>query len=236
MKVLAIIPARSGSKGVKDKNVRKLGNKPLIAYSIDAAKQSEFVSELVVSTDSELYAAVARDLGAEVPFIRPAELATDEAASIDVIVHALEFLNKQGKDFDAVCLLQPTSPFRPSGVIDHAIRVFNASGADALISVLPVPHEFNPHWIFEPDEINMLRIATGETEIIKRRQELPPAFYRDGSLYITKTNVILQKKSLYGEKLAFIVSNPSFYVNIDTEKDWLIAEEKLALVKDQLSS
>lgn len=230
MKVLAIVPARSGSKGVKDKNVRMLGDKPLLAYSISVAKQSKLISELVISTDSEEYAQVARAYGAEVPFLRPEALSTDKAASIDVIIHVLEFYQQHGKSFDAVCLLQPTSPFRPVGLVDQAIEQFVKTNADALVSVLPVPHEYNPHWTFEPNAENMLHIATGEADIIKRRQDLPTAYYRDGSIYITKSEVILEKRSLYGSKLSYIVNDPAFYVNIDTENDWLKAEEKLKTI------
>lgn len=234
MKILAIIPARSGSKGVKNKNIRKLGDKPLLAYSISVAKQSKFISKLVISTDSEEYAQVARNYGAEVPFLRPKALSTDKAASIDVIVHALEFYQQKEQSFDAVCLLQPTSPFRPVGLVDQAIEQFVQTNADALVSVLPVPHEYNPHWTFKPNAENMLHIATGETEIIKRRQDLPTAYYRDGSIYITKSEVILEKRSLYGSKLSYVVNDPAFYVNIDTENDWLKAEEKLNKIKSMI--
>lgn len=230
MKILAIIPARSGSKGVKDKNIRLLADKPLIAYSIGAALQSKLISKTIVSTDSPEYAEVAKKYGAEVPFLRPDYLATDTASSIDVVIHVLEFLSSNNMHFDAVCILQPTSPFRKAGFIDKAIEQFINSKADALISVLPVPHEYNPHWTFEPNEDNLLKIATGEKEIIRRRQELPHAYFRDGSFYITKTDIVLNKKSLYGETLSYIVNDLELYVNIDTEIDWKKAEEKVNLL------
>lgn len=232
LKILALIPARSGSKGVLDKNIRMLGQKPLIAYSIEAALRSSSINRTIVSTDSEIYSAIAKNFGAEVPFIRPAYLAEDNTASIDVVVHALEYLSEKGDYFDAVCLLQPTSPFRTKDFIERALEQFMHSGADALISVLPVPHEYNPHWIFEPTKDNYLKIATGEDTIIKRRQELPPAFIRDGSIYITKTTVLLNKKSFYGDKLSYIINDPNLSVNIDTEQDWKKAEEKLYLLQD----
>jgi len=230
LKILAIIPARSGSKGVKDKNIRLLADKPLIAYSIGAALQSKLISKTIVSTDSPEYAEVAKKYGAEVPFLRPDYLATDTASSIDVVIHVLEFLSSNNMHFDAVCILQPTSPFRKAGFIDKAIEQFINSKADALISVLPVPHEYNPHWTFEPNEDNLLKIATGEKEIIRRRQELPHAYFRDGSFYITKTDIVLNKKSLYGETLSYIVNDLELYVNIDTEIDWKKAEEKVNLL------
>jgi len=232
LKILALIPARSGSKGVLDKNIRMLGQKPLIAYSIEAALKSSSINRTIVTTDSEVYGSIAKNFGAEVPFIRPAYLAEDNTASIDVVLHALEYLFEKGDHFDAVCLLQPTSPFRTEDLIERAVEQFTDSGADALISVLPVPHEYNPHWIFEPTEDNYLTIATGEETIIKRRQDLPPAFIRDGSIYITKTSVLLGKKSFYGDKLTYIVNDPNLSVNIDTEQDWKKAEEKIYLLQD----
>jgi N-acylneuraminate cytidylyltransferase len=233
LKILALIPARSGSKGVLDKNIRMLGQKPLIAYSIEAALKSKSILRTIVSTDSEVYAGISKNFGAEVPFIRPAYLAEDNTASIDVVLHALEYLSEKGDHYDAVCLLQPTSPFRSNDLIDRAIEKFIESNADALISVLPVPHEFNPHWTFEPTKDNYLKIATGESSIIKRRQDLPPAFIRDGSIYITKTSVLLGQKSFYGDQLTYIINDPALSVNIDTEHDWKKAEEKLHLIQDK---
>jgi CMP-N,N'-diacetyllegionaminic acid synthase len=123
-------------------------------------------------------------------------------------------------------LLQPTNPFRENGFIDQAIEKFTASKADSLVSVLSIPHEFNPHWAFEENENGLLQIATGEERIIPRRQDLPKAYFRDGSIYITKTSVI-KKDSLYGNSIAYIHSNPEWHVNIDTMEDWEKAETLL---------
>ena len=225
MKILAIIPARGGSKGVPRKNVRLLGNKPLIEYSIDAAIESNVFEKIVVSTDDEEIAIAAEIAGCKPPFIRPTELAQDDSTSISVVLHAINFFEQQNIFFDAVCLLQPTSPFREKGFINKAINVFKETNSDSLISVLPVPHEYNPHWVFE--ELNgTLKISTGDETIIPRRQELPKAYHRDGSLYITKTET-LKKESFFGKKLSYIESNKEFYVNIDTFKDWEMAEKLL---------
>lgn len=224
MKVLAIIPARGGSKGVPDKNIRLLRGKPLITYTISAALQSQLLSKVIVSTDSEKIAEIATRWGADVPFIRPDELAQDNTPTLPVLQHALQFLAKHNEYFDAVCLLQPTSPFRPSGFIDDAIRTFTIKDTDALVSVLPVPDEYNPHWAFISDNNGLLSIATGEKQIIPRRQDLPKAYFRDGALYLTKTNVLLKKNSIYGDSLSYIVSDPRHYVNIDTPQDWDKAE------------
>lgn len=226
MKVLAIIPARGGSKGVPGKNIKNLGNKPLLAYTIDAANQSKLLTKVILSTDDNDIIACAKNYNVEIPFVRPEHLATDTAKSIDVVKHAVEFLESQGEFYDAVCLLQVTSPFRENGIIDLAIQKFKDTGADALISVLPVPHEYNPHWTFEVSCNGNLKIATGESEIISRRQELPMAYHRDGSIYITKTEYI-KKGTFYGESLTYIESNPNFHVNIDTLQDWEKAEKMI---------
>lgn len=227
MKILALIPARGGSKGVPGKNSKLLGEKPLIAYSIESAMACDQLTATIVSTDDEHIADISRKWGAEVPFLRPSELATDEAKSIDVVIHALDFLSAHHRQFDAVCLLQPTSPFRQKGFIDECITAFKQQQVDTLISVLPVPHEHNPHWVFEPDATGLLTIATGDETIISRRQDLPKAYFRDGSVYITKTSVLLNQQSFFGQTIGYIVSNPEHYVNIDTPEDWLMAESKL---------
>lgn len=233
MKILGIIPARGGSKGVPGKNYKVLGDIPLLAYSAMAAHRSDLLYKTILSSDDETIINVAKIYYLEIPFIRPKELATDTASSIEVVKHAVEYLEANGEFYDAICLLQPTSPFREKGFIDKAIQKFIQSEADALISVLPVPHEFNPHWTFEPNEKGFLAIATGDKEIIKRRQDLPKAFFRDGSIYITKTEII-KNGSFYGNSLAYIESNPNLYVNIDTPDDWKKAEAKLPLIKDLL--
>ena len=193
---------------------------------MEAALESRLISRVMVSTDSEVYAGIARLAGAEVPFIRPEHLSADHTPSIDVVIHALEYYAGNGENFDAVCILQPTSPFRKRGAVDHAIARFTESGADALVSVIPVPHEYNPHWTFEPADNGFLRIATGEKEIIRRRQALPPAYIRDGSIYLTKTEVVLHQKSLYGSSISYVENDPESHVNIDTETDWQKAELK----------
>jgi len=226
MRILGLIPARGGSKGVPKKNIKLLGKKPLLEYTIDDAKNSKFLTEIVISTDDEEIAIAAEIAGCKPPFLRPSALAQDTSTSLEVVQHAITFFECQNIFFDAVCLLQPTTPFREKGSIDKAIGKFITAKADCLISVLPIPHEYNPHWAFEENENGMLRIASGEDSIIPRRQELPIAYHRDGSIYITKTEVI-KKGSLYGKSIAYIESNPKFYVNIDTMKDWVLAEELL---------
>lgn len=226
MRIVAIIPARGGSKGISKKNIKLLGGKPLLQYTVDSSKHSKLLTKTILSSEDEAIISIAKELDIEVPFVRPKELAADDAKSIDVIKHAINFLESKGEYFDAVCVLQPTSPFREKHFIDLAIQKFIISKVDTLLSVQKVPHEYNPHWVFEETEDGGLRIATGENEIISRRQELPNAYHRDGALYLTKIDYI-KKGTLYGPKLGYIESNPDLYVNIDTQENWIMAEHKL---------
>lgn len=226
MRVLGIIPARGGSKGIPGKNIRLLNGKPLLAYTFEAAKKAKNITRLVLNTDDEEIARVGMQLGLVLPFLRPSELAQDNTPTLPVVQHMIAELEKENEYFDAVCLLQTTSPFRAEGMIDAAIEKFIQSGADSLVSVQLVPHEYNPHWVFEPNEEGMLKIATGESEIIGRRQDLPEAFIRDGALYITRTEV-LKQGSLYGDTTAYYLHTPPFHVNLDTENDWKEAERLL---------
>jgi CMP-N,N'-diacetyllegionaminic acid synthase len=224
MKILALIPARGGSKGVPKKNSKLLNGLPLIAYTIKAALDAKQITAIAVSSDMDEILDIAKEYAIET-IKRPAELALDTSASIDVVLHALDYFEKENNYFDAVLLLQPTAPFREKGFIDKAIAHFKLTDADTLLSVLEVPHEYNPHWTFEQKN-DQLVIATGEEEIIKRRQDLPKAFFRDGSIYITKTQLLQSKKSFYGSSIVSIESNPDYYCNIDTPKDWEIATVK----------
>lgn len=227
MQILGIIPARGGSKGVPGKNIKLLNGKPLLQYTAEIALESQYLTAVILSSDDTQIVKVAKSLGIQVPFLRPQELALDTTPTIDTIIQALQWYENQAILFDAVCLLQVTSPFRTVEFLDKAIEKFITSGCDSLVSVQKVPHEYNPHWTFELNSEGNLRIATGEVQIINRRQELPDTYHRDGSIYITKTEVLLQKHSLYGKSISFIESPPEFYVNIDTLADWEKAEQMI---------
>lgn len=227
MRILGLIPARGGSKGVPGKNIKFLNGKPLLQYTVDAAKQSKDLSKVILSSDNDAIIEVAKGLGLEVPFKRPADLAQDKSPTLPVILHALEYLENQGEHFDAVCLLQVTCPFKTGDFIDKAIKKFEDSNADALVSVQEVPDKFNPHWIFKENIEGNLKLFSNDEKIISRRQDLPKAYHRDGLIYITKTEVLKKQQSLYGDTLAFIISPPEFNVNIDTLEDWEKAENML---------
>lgn len=227
MNILGIIPARGGSKTVPGKNIKNLAGKPLLQYTVDVAKASKNISKLILSSDDDAIINVANQLNLEVPFIRPSDLAQDNSPTLPVIQHALNFYKNEGIHFDAVCLLQVTSPFKTTEFIDKAIEKFIESKADALVSVKKVPHEYNPHWTFKVNNSDCLEISTGEETIIGRRQDLPVSYHRDGILYLTKTNVLLEQNSLYGDTLAYIESPSNVNVNIDTKDDWKKAEDYL---------
>ncbi len=224
MRILAIIPARGGSKGVPRKNIKLLNGKPLMQYTIDVAQQANGVDRVFFSSEDDEMIEAATSMGVDVPFKRPDQLASDSAGTLEVLQHVVKELAKNGDQYDAVCLLQVTYPFRKSSDIENAIEKFSNGNYDSLISVKEVPHEFNPHWVFEENQQGGLSIATGEKQIIKRRQELPPAFIRDGSIYITSIKILMEENSLYGDSIGFVKSDPERYVNIDTMKDWEIAQ------------
>ena len=225
MKILGIIAARGGSKGIPGKNIKELHGKALIYYSIEAANQSRLLSKLVLSSDDDAIIKVAKKMGVAVPFKRPSELAEDDTPSIAVVKHALEYLKEEGENYDAVCLLQPTTPFRRETLIDEAIAKFMEEKFDSVISVREIPADYNPHWAFEEKE-GELKIATGEKVPIPRRQELPKAYHRDGAIYVTRSDVIM-RDSLLGEKTGFVDTTNDPYVNIDTHEDWKKAENIL---------
>jgi CMP-N-acetylneuraminic acid synthetase len=224
MRVLALIPARGGSKGVPRKNIRTLGGKPLIGHTIDAARKTKRIERVVVSTEDDEIAEVAVSLGAEVPFLRPTRLAQDDTPMFPVVVHALEAVIAGGWTPDAVCLLQPTFPFRRPEDIDACIDAVEALRADCVISVHRVPDDFNPHWVYFERADGSLQLSTGESEPIPRRQELPSAFHRSGAVYVSRTSTITGHGSLYGDRVVGYETTTESSCNIDTPEDWNRAE------------
>lgn len=228
MRVLGLIPARGGSKGVPRKNVRLLGGKPLIEYTVEAALRARRVNRVLVSTEDAKIASVAKSLGAEVPFLRPASLAQDDTPMLPVITHATEAVIAEGWVPDVICLLQPTFPFRPPEAIDACIELLEAQAADCVITVHRVPAHFNPHWVYFERPDGSLQLSTGESEPIPRRQALPPAFYRSGAVYVTRTATITKHDSLYGDRVVGYETPAESSCNIDTMDDWARAETLVA--------
>jgi CMP-N-acetylneuraminic acid synthetase len=209
---------------VPRKNIQMLAGKPLIGYTIDVALRASHIDRVVVSTEDDEISDAAKALGAEVPFKRPASLAQDDTPMLPVVVHALRSMSSAGWRPDLVCLLQPTFPFRRASDIDACIEALDAQRADCVISVHRVPHHFNPHWVYFQQPDGSLRLATGGLEPISRRQELPAAFHRSGSIYVSRTVIILERGSLYGERVFGYETSSEESCNIDTAADWERAE------------
>lgn len=224
MRVLGLVPARGGSKGVFRKNVRPLCGRPLIAYTAASALAARSLTRVVLSTEDDEIACVGRALGLDVPFMRPPELARDHTPMLPVVQHTIRQLEAAGDRFDAVCLLQPTNPLRRPDDIDACVSKLVETGADCVVTVLPVPTEYNPHWVYFASADGLLHLSTGAATLIPRRQELPPAYHRDGSVYVTRRDVVMDRSSLYGERIAGHPMDPARSVNIDNAEDWTRAE------------
>lgn len=227
MNILAVIPARSGSKSVPDKNIRKMNGKPMLAYSIDHAKKSKWINRVVVSTDSEKYAEIARAYGAEVPFLRPAEYAEDNSLDIDVFYHVLTELKKrEGYEADIVVHLRPTCPFRRVEDIDAMITwMISDSDCDCVRSITPAKEIPYKMWL-QGENRKITPFVSDIPECYNMpRQKLPKVYYQNASIDIIRSRVILEEHSMtghviYGYEMADIY-------DIDTEEEWKTAEEKL---------
>jgi CMP-N-acetylneuraminic acid synthetase len=232
VRILGLIPARGGSKSIPRKNIKDLCGKPLLQYTAEAALSSTLLTKVILSTEDKEIAEVGKRCGLEVPFLRPVELAGDETPTLPVVQHALQWFEDRKEHFDAVCLLQPTNPLRGADIIDACIKQLEESGADAVVTVLPVPAEYNPHWVYFQGDYGHLYLSTGEKTPISRRQDLPAAFHREGSVYVIHYKVVMQKSSLYGDRLIGFPIDPENSVNIDTPEDLRRAE--LLLKKNEI--
>ena len=224
--VLAIVPARGGSKGIPRKNLRLLFGEPLIVHTLEAALSSTCISRLIVSTDDPEIADVARGMGVEVPFMRPQALASDTTSQVEVAVHALEFFAHAEKtSFDIVLLLQPTSPLRTADDIDASLEILVSTGADSVISFYQVEsgHPYYMYTIEDKKPIPLLTVPTQNT----RRQDFPPVYVRNGAIYATRSSVLFQYHNFYGEDVRAYIMPFERSINIDTEVDLLLAQALL---------
>jgi len=228
MLVLGLIPARGGSKGVPRKNARLLCGKPLLAYTAEAALAARRLTRVVLSTDDAEIAEIGMRCQLEVPFMRPAELARDDTPMLPVVQHAVGWMKQQGEIFDAVCLLQPTNPLRRPEDIDGCIALLEEQDADSVFTTLSVPAEHHPNWVYFETSSGMLRLSNGDTEPTPGRQQLPAAFHREGSVYVTRCDVLLEQNTLYGSRIFGYRMDGKHSVNIDDPKDWQAAEELIA--------
>lgn len=224
MRNLAIIPARSGSKGLKNKNIKLLNGIPLLAYSIMAAQESGMFNEIMVSTDSKEYADIAKKYGASVPFLRSEQLSTDQASSWDVVMEVLNFYRKKGDVFDTVCLLQPTSPLRKAEDIVGGYNLLDLKEADAVISVCKVEH--SPLWCMTLGKDLSLRNFYENLQDLPR-QSLPVYYCINGALYIKR--VYYQGGDVYLgiEKIFAYIMPRERSIDIDVMLDFICAEQIL---------
>lgn len=234
MRVMALIPARGGSKGIPRKNLADLGGRPLIEWTIRAALACPRLERVIVSTDDEEIASVARACGAEVPFLRPAEFSGDTASAVEVIQHALTAsLSTTGAAWDAVAYLQPTSPFRKEGQLDEALTLYEKSRPDTLVSVVAVPHNMAPEALMTPLERadGLLWFESPHGQVL-RRQEKQRCYGRNGpALLIVSAQDVLNRGRLYGERVLGYEMDRMSSHDIDDPLDLALARQMLPLVQ-----
>lgn len=228
-RILAIIPARGGSKGVPRKNIKKLLGEPLIAWTIREARQSAYLDKIIVSSDDREIIGIAERYGAEAPFVRPLHLATDKAKTIDVVLHALRWFYRHGEDYDLILVLPPTSPLRTAGDIDHAIRLLFLKRAQAVVSVCLA--EYHPWWAgtLTPDG---RMVNFGRNKVMnKRRQELPVFYRLNGAIYLIHREYLKKVKGFIGKQTYAYIMPQERSVDIDTVFDFRLAQ---ALMRKEL--
>jgi CMP-N,N'-diacetyllegionaminic acid synthase len=228
VKVLGLIPARGGSKHVPNKNIRPLAGKSLIQRAFEGAVESGVVDRVILSTDSQQIAEVASDFGLQVPFLRPAELAGDETPMIDVALHALAVLEEDGYTADVLLLLQPTSPFRRPEHIEEAARLIEMG--DSVCSVTPLPKAWCPHYTMKITPEGYIDHFMPDGSRYTRRQDVPQAYARDGSIFMTRVTVLRSRRRFYGDRCLPIIIPFEETLNIDEPGDWEEAERRLAVL------
>lgn len=219
---IAIIPARSGSKGLRDKNIRIFNGKPLLAYSVEAAIMSGLFEEVFVSTDSEKYAEIGREYGAHVPFLRSPELSSDTASSWDVVKDVLQSFMNENIHFDTVALLQPTSPLRTSQDIVNAYRIMHDKQANAVVSICEVDH--SPLWCNTlPDDDSLVGFLPSEL-VTKVRQKLDTYYRINGAIYLVNVSYLFSAQTIYDHRCFAYKMEKRHSIDIDDLVDFQIAE------------
>jgi len=225
LRILGLIPARGGSKGIPRKNLSLLGGRPLIAWTADAALASRALSRVVVSTDDAEIAAVARSCGLEVPFMRPPALATDQSGALGVIRHAVEMLEARGDRWDAVVYLQPTSPLRRSEHIDQAVAIFRAKAADSVVTVIEVPHNMSLGSQLTMQSDGRVFALTSQDDQTFRRQDKPLGYARNGpAVLVVSRACVIDKNTLYGERIYGMVMDQIDSMDVDRPEDLELIE------------
>ncbi len=223
--VLSVIPARGGSKGLPKKNILPLAGKPLIGWSIEAAKKSKYIDKLIVSTDDVEIANVAKSYDCEVPFLRPNDFALDDSPSSEVIIHSIDFFEKMGLIFDYIVLLEPTSPLRETSDIDKAIEILhsNIDLADSIVGVSKV-EATHPAFDLRINDKGLIEPYLGGSFSLFRRQEIESLYYFEGSLYISDTQVYLKEKNFYHDRTMPFILPRWKAIEIDEYIDMIVAE------------
>ncbi len=224
MRVLGLIPARGGSRGVLRKNVRSVCGRPLLQYTAEAALGATRLARVVVSTEDQEIAEVARACGVDVPFMRPPELARDETPMLPVVQHCVQSLMERGEIYDAVCLLQPTNPLRRASDIDGAVELLERTGADSVISFVDTGEKHPARMKYVDADGRVTDPPFAEASEGQRRQDLAPLYLREGSIYLTRTPVLMQRGSFKGDDCRAWIIPQERACNIDTPLDLLIAE------------
>jgi CMP-N,N'-diacetyllegionaminic acid synthase len=224
--VLGIVPARAGSKGVADKNLRPLAGRTLLDYVGAAARKSGAIDRLVLSTDSEAIAAAGRAAGLDVPFLRPESLAQDDTPMLPVMRHAIEHVMSAGWTPEYVVLLQPTSPLRRAKHIDDALSLLTTARADSVVTVVEVPKHLSPDYVMKIDD-GALRPFLPEGARVTRRQDVRPAFYRDGTVYAFRRDTLDRFGNIYGDRCLPLVIDARDSLSIDSPEDWAEAQRRL---------
>jgi len=227
MKVLGIVTARGGSKGIPRKNVALLLGKPLLAYTAEVALAARRLSYVMLSTDDEEIAHVGRDCGLHVPFLRPPELARDDTPTIPVLQDVVRKLEASGACYDVILTLQPTTPLRRAEDIDGAIDLLERTGADSVISFVDVGEKHPARMKFIAGDGRVIDPPFAEQYEGQRRQELPKLYLREGSIYLTRREVLLEQDSLQGRNCRAWLIPPERACNIDTPFDLFLAEQML---------
>lgn len=228
MPIIALIPARGGSKGIPGKNLLPVAGKPLIAHSIDCAKAVPAITRILVSTDSDEIASCARQFGAEVPFLRPAEISQDDTPMIAVLQHTLKWLRAQGETVDGLVLLQPTSPLRLPTSVAAAIELFVAKRADSVVSVMTVPHNCTPGSLLKKDVEGRLAPAFPEMAQAVRRQDKPIFHARNGPAVLVLRPSLIDEGRLYSDRTFGLEMSRRESFDIDHPEDLAIVEALLA--------
>ena len=226
MNVLGVIPARGGSKGIPMKNLAPLCGRPLLAYTADAVKESKKLTRTIVSTNDERIADCARSLGLDVPFIRPSSLAADDTPMLPVLQHAIAAMRAGGFDADMVVLLQPTSPLRRGQHIDAAIDWLQRARGDSVVSVVAVPHQFNPTSVMHVEEGLLKPFLDGPS--VTRRQDKPQLVARNGPAVLAVHTRVVEGGSLYGDESWPLLMTAEDSLDIDTPWDLRVAESIIA--------